>query len=65
MYTLAMEGSVAECVSQAQVNLFDAVDADIGQVFIPNSQDLTHPDVALTQTNATVIAPVGSKRTIA
>ena len=49
MYTLAMEGSVAECVSQAQVNLFDAVDTDIGQVFIPNSQDPTHPDVALTQ----------------
>jgi hypothetical protein len=49
MYTLAMEGSVAECVSQGQADLFDAVDIDTGQVFIPNNQDPTHPDVALTR----------------
>ena len=49
MYTLAMEGSVAKSISQAQVDLFDAVDTDTGQVFIPNSQDPTHPDVALTR----------------
>ena len=45
MYTLAMEGSVSECVSQGRVDLFDAVDTDTGQVFIPNSQDPTHPKV--------------------
>ena len=36
-------------VSQAQVDLFDAVDTDTSQVFIPNSRDPTHPDVALTR----------------
>jgi len=30
MYTLAIEGSVAGCVSQGQVDLFDAVDTDTG-----------------------------------
>lgn len=33
----------------AQVDLFDAVDTDTGQVFIPNSQDHAHQDVVLTR----------------